>query len=181
MQHNNSIMPTYELVYQEKLDYQQLIRLFSTSYFQHHKDDMQHFSQFQAQTMQGIAAGWSSISNRLEIYNPLTRKLYTTTVFKIYMNSTTLNHILISYGKGYILHLPTITPDTADSHYVVQLLDDTNTNIPMTMIHSFIMSSNSSIKLNLPHQWMVHDAKFQYTIGRIMYQGHLHCEDNNKW
>ena len=38
----------------------------------------------QSHTMQeGIAIGWSGIANCMEIYNPITKQLYITTVYKL--------------------------------------------------------------------------------------------------
>ena len=63
-----------------KPDYCQLFRLFSTAYFFHAKDGSHTQTNVQSHTMQGIAVGWSNVANGMEIYNPVTKQLHTTTV-----------------------------------------------------------------------------------------------------
>ena len=83
VKNEQKITTPYELVYDELPDYHQLIRPFSTIYFSHSKDGAKRRSPFQAHTLQGIAGGWSDISNGLEIYNLITKQIYTSIIFKI--------------------------------------------------------------------------------------------------
>ena len=89
LQYDQTITTRYELVYRKQPDNCHLIKLFITTYFSHQKDGSKHRSPFQAQTLQGIAVGCSDIPNGLEIYNPLNKQFYTSTVFKIDNNITT--------------------------------------------------------------------------------------------
>ena len=73
VKNDQQVTTPYQMVYNELPDYRQLNRLFSTTYFSHNKDGTKRRSPFQAHTLQGIAVGWSDISNGLEIYNPLTK------------------------------------------------------------------------------------------------------------
>ena len=83
VQQDRTITTPNKLVYNERPDYRQLIRLFSTTYLSHTKDGTKRRSPFQSHTLQDIVVGWSDTSNRLEIYNPLNKQIYTSTVVKI--------------------------------------------------------------------------------------------------
>ena len=76
-------------------------------------------SQFQAHKLQVIAIGWSEISNGLEIYNPTTKQLYISTVFKIDELIYTKLIVNLPYDGGIFqgslsvdptAHTPTILP-----------------------------------------------------------------------
>ena len=100
IQNDSKITIPYELVYNELPDYRQLIRLFSTTYFAHTKDGVKRRSPFQAHTLQGIAIGWSEVANGLEIYNPITKQIYTSTVFKIDELNATRSLFNLQYNGG---------------------------------------------------------------------------------
>ena len=78
VKHQDKLTTPHELVYKTKPDYRQLFRLFSTAFFTHSKDGVKARSNIQSHTMAGIAIGYSDIANGMEIYNPLTKELYTT-------------------------------------------------------------------------------------------------------
>lgn len=78
---NDAISTSHELVYEVKPDYCQLFRLFSTAYLPHTKDGTHPRSTTEPQTLQGIAVGYSDRANGMEIYNPTSKQLYTTTVY----------------------------------------------------------------------------------------------------
>ena len=50
--------------------------------------------------MQGIALGWSDITNGMEIYNPITKQLYTTTVYKLDEHNQTKLHFNLPFDGG---------------------------------------------------------------------------------
>ena len=52
--------------------------------------------------MQGIAVGWSDVANIMEIYNPVTKQLYTTTVYKLDEHNNTKSHFNLSYDGGIL-------------------------------------------------------------------------------
>ena len=80
---NDHLTTPHELVYKTKPDYRQLFHLFSTAFFTHTKDNVKARTNVQSYTMAGIAVGYSEIANGMEIYNPLTKELYTTSRFKL--------------------------------------------------------------------------------------------------
>ena len=51
-------------------------------------------SNLQAHTLAGIAVGWSNVANGLQVYNPITKELYTTSIFKIHEHNTTKSSLL---------------------------------------------------------------------------------------
>ena len=66
---NDKLTTPHELVYNTKLDYRMLFRLFSTTYFSRHKDGTTQRTMAQAHSMQGIAVGYSEVANGMEIWN----------------------------------------------------------------------------------------------------------------
>ncbi len=50
--------------------------------------------------MQGITIGWSDTDNGLEIYNPIVKKVYTTTVYKIDELNQTKTYFNLTYDGG---------------------------------------------------------------------------------
>ena len=96
----NKITTHHELVYGSKPDYRQLFRLFSTAYFSHTKDGTKTRTNVQSHSMQGIAVGWSDTANGMEIYNPITKQLYTTTVYKLDEHNQTKLHFNLTYDGG---------------------------------------------------------------------------------
>ena len=90
----------HELVFKTKPDYRQLFRLFSTTYFTHTKDNTKSRTNLQAHTMAGIAVGWSDIANGLLIYNPITKVLYTSSVYKMDEHQQTQSYFNLSYDGG---------------------------------------------------------------------------------
>lgn len=97
---DNILTTPYELVYKSKPDYRQLFRLFSTAYFSHHKDNTKERSNVQAHTLAGIALGWSDVANGLQVYNPITKELYTTSIFKIDGHNATKSYFNLHYDGG---------------------------------------------------------------------------------
>ena len=97
---NNTLTTPHELVYKTKPDYRQLFRLFSTTYFSHKKDNNKARTNIQAHTLAGIAVGWSDVANGLQVYNPITKELYTTSVFKIDKHNPTKLYFNLKYNGG---------------------------------------------------------------------------------
>ena len=97
---DNKITSHHKLVYNNKPDYRQLFRLFSTIYFSHTKDGTKTRTNVQSHSMQGIAIGWSDTANGMEIYNPVTKQLYTKTVYKLDEHNNTKMHFNLSYDGG---------------------------------------------------------------------------------
>ena len=79
---DGQLTTSHELVYKSKPDYRQLFCLFSTTFFSHHKDNNKEHSNVQSHTLAGIAVGWSDVVNGLQVYNPHTKELYTTSVLR---------------------------------------------------------------------------------------------------
>ena len=109
---DNTITTHHELVYGSKSDYRQLFRLFSTAYFSHTKDGTKTRSNVQSHSTQGIAVGWSDTANGMEIYKPITKQLYTTTVYKLDEHNHTKLHFNLPYD-GVIYS--GVTQDTSDT------------------------------------------------------------------
>ena len=101
--HHNKITTHNELVYNTKLDYCQLFHLFSTAYFSHTKDGSYARTNVQSHTMQGIAVGWIDVANDIEIYNPVTKQLYTTTVYKLDEHNNTKSHFNLQYDGRFLV------------------------------------------------------------------------------
>ncbi len=99
---NNTITTSHELLYGTKPDYRQLFRLFSTAYLSHHKDNTHPRTTAEPHTLQGITVGFSNKANGMEIYNPSTKQLYTTTVYRLDENNKTRHHFnLHFYGAMF--------------------------------------------------------------------------------
>ena len=81
---NNTLTTPHERVYKSKRDYRQLFHLFSTAFFTPTKDNIKARTNIHLHTMVGIAvAGYIEVANGMEVYNPLTKELYTTSCFKL--------------------------------------------------------------------------------------------------
>ena len=50
--------------------------------------------------MAGIAVGWSDVANGLLIFNPITKELYTISLYKIDEHNATKNYFNITYYGG---------------------------------------------------------------------------------
>ena len=97
---DDKLTTPHELVYKSQPDYRQLFRLFSTTYFSHLKDNTKQRSNIQAHTLARIAVGWSDVANGLQVYNPITKELYTTSVFKIDEHNATKSYFNLQYDGG---------------------------------------------------------------------------------
>ena len=100
IKHDNQFTTPYELVFKTKPDYCQLIRLFSTVYFTHTKDNTKLRTNVQAHSLAGIAVGWSDTANGLLVYNPVSKELYTTSIYKIDEHNATKNYFNLKYDGG---------------------------------------------------------------------------------
>ena len=100
VKYNDKYTTPYEMVYKDKPDYRQLIRLFSTVYFSHSKDNTKARTNMQAHTLAGIAVEWSDTANGLLVYNPITKELYTTSVYKIDEHNQTKTYFNLQYDGG---------------------------------------------------------------------------------
>ena len=69
--------------------------------FSHTKDGTHARTNVQSHTMQGIPVGLSDVANGMEIYDPITRQLYTTTVYKLDEYNNTKSHFNLPYD-GWI-------------------------------------------------------------------------------
>ncbi len=99
---NDVITTSFELVYGVKPDYRQLFRLFSTAYLSHSKDNTHQRTTTEPHSLQGIAVGYSDRANGMEIYNPNSKQLYTTTVYRLDEQNETRNHFNLHYdGSMY--------------------------------------------------------------------------------
>ena len=58
--------------------------------------------------MAGIAVGWSDIANGLLVYNPVSKELYTTSLYKIDEHQATKNYFNLSYDGGMFTGLYSI-------------------------------------------------------------------------
>ena len=87
------------MVFKEKPDYRQLLCLFSTIYFSHSKDNTKQRIT-QAHSLAGIVVGWSEQANRLMVYNPITKELYTTSIYKIDEHNETKTYFNLTYNGG---------------------------------------------------------------------------------
>ena len=94
---NDVITTSFKLVYGVKPDYRQLFRLFSTAYLSHTKDNTHTCTTTDPHSLQGIAVGYSDRANGMEIYNPNSKQLYTTTVYRLDEQNETRNHFNLHY------------------------------------------------------------------------------------
>ena len=120
IKYDNKLTTPHELVYKSKPDYRQLFRLFSTTYFSHLKDNTTERTNVQVHTLVGIAVGWSDVANGLQVYNPITKELYTTSLFKIDENNATRSYFNLQYDGGMFsgLYLIDSRQNTAE-HYPI--------------------------------------------------------------
>ncbi len=88
------------MVLKDKPDYRQLIRLFLTVYFSHSKDNTKERTNVQAHTLAGIAVGWSNTANGLLVFNPITKELYSTSIYKIDEHNETKTYFNLKYDGG---------------------------------------------------------------------------------
>ena len=102
---DQKITTSHELVFSTKPDYRQLFRLFSTAYLSHQKDNTHPRTATEPHTLQGIAVGFSDKANGMEIYNPSTKQLYTTTVYKLDESNETRNHFNLHYDGAMFFGL----------------------------------------------------------------------------
>ena len=100
VKYKNKYTTPHELVFKKRPDYRQLFRLFSTAYFSHTKDNTKSRTNTQAHSMAGIAVGWSDVANGLLIYNPITKELYTTSIYKIDEHQQTQSYFNLPYDGG---------------------------------------------------------------------------------
>ena len=100
IKYNNKYTTPHELVFKDKLDYRQLLRLFSTVYFLHSKDNTKLRTNIQAHSLAGIAVGWSEQANGLLVYNPITKELYTTSTYKLDEHNATQQYFNLKYDGG---------------------------------------------------------------------------------
>ena len=97
---DDKLTTPHEPVYKTKPDYRQLFRLFSTAFFTHVKDGVKARTNIQSHTMAGIAVGYSDVANGMEVYNPLTKELYTTSRFKLDEHHSTKTYFNLDYDGG---------------------------------------------------------------------------------
>ena len=117
---DNALTTPHELVDKSKPDYRQLFRLFSTTYFSHHKDNTKERSNVQAHSLAGTAVGWSNDANGLQVYNPHTKELYTTSIFKIDKHKATKSYFNITYDGGMFCNLYSLdSRQNTPEHYPI--------------------------------------------------------------
>lgn len=95
--HAKTLTIHHEMVYNNKPDYCQLFRLFSTAYFSHTKDGTKQCTNVQSHSLHGITVGWGDTANGMEIYNPITKQFYTTTVYKLDEHNNTKQYFNLPY------------------------------------------------------------------------------------
>ena len=153
---DGQLTTSHELVYKSKPDYRQLFRLFSTTYFSHHKDNNKERSNVQSHTLAGIAVGWSDVANGLQVYNPHSKELYTTSVFKIDEHNATKSYFNITYDGGMFCNLYSVdSRQNTPEHYPI----GTAVSIPSNTGHTagYVLSVPAS---ESPHD----DSDPNYTI-----------------
>ena len=67
--------------------------------------------------MTGIAVGWSDVANGLFIFNPITKELYTTSLYKIDEHNQTKNYFNLQYNGGMFSGLYSIDSKHKISEY----------------------------------------------------------------
>ena len=117
IKHANQVMNTFPIVLNKQLttpmevatgtkpDLRQLFSLFSTAFFSKLEDSTTKRTNMQSHTMQGIAVGWCEKANGMNIYNPLTKQLYTTNLFRPDESMSTKNYFNLSYNGGMFVGL----------------------------------------------------------------------------
>ena len=96
----------FELVYGVKPDLRTLFRLFSCGYFVHEKDGSHSLDGIaESKTMQGIAIGRSRQADAMMFYNPATRKIYTSSDYKLDEGRSTPSLFNLKYDGGIFVGL----------------------------------------------------------------------------
>ena len=169
IRHNDTITTHHELVYHTKPDYRQLFRLFYTAYFSHTKNGTHKRTNVQSHSMQGIAVGWSDVANVIEIYNPVTKQLYTTTIYKLDEHSHTKSHFNLTYDGGIFSDL---------------LSMDTNKNIPEPYPIGTTVTTSSTTGFSTGYILAVPAAQpasnDRITLSRSTQQGRLILSQENE-
>lgn len=140
----NIIATRFELVYNKQQDYRMLFRLFGTCYFPHTKDKQIDCTMAQAQTMQDIAVGYSEIANGMEIYNPITKQLYTDNIFRLDENNQTDSQLNLIYDGGMFLGVLSASSNPPDP-FPVSTKINFDGPISNVKIHGVIKSTPSPI------------------------------------
>ena len=71
-----------------------IISTLNVKQFSHQKENTKLLTNFHDHTLSGIIVGWSDVANDLLVYNPITKELYTTSIYKIDgYNSTNISLI----------------------------------------------------------------------------------------
>ena len=103
--HNHFTTP-FEMAHQTKPDLRILFRLFTIGFFRHVTDSDRSRTQFEAQTITGIAVGRSPDSNAMEFYNPTTNSFYVSADYKLDPSqSTAVTFPQLKYDWGITLGL----------------------------------------------------------------------------
>jgi len=96
----------FELVYGVKPDLRTLFRLFSVGYFLHESDGVRARDGIsESKTMQGIAIGRSRLSDGMLFYSPITRKIYTSSDYKLDEGRSTPNLFNLHFDGGIFVGL----------------------------------------------------------------------------
>jgi hypothetical protein len=95
----------FELAHGCKPDLRVLFRLFSVGFFRHCLDSARTRTQFEAQTLTGIAIGRSMDSNAMEFYHTITNAIYTSADYRLDSGQTTATAFpQLRYDGGLVLH-----------------------------------------------------------------------------
>lgn len=88
--------------------------------FSHYNDNTKECSNVQAHTLVSIAVGWSDVANGLQVYNPHTKELYTTSVFKIDKHNATKSYFNITYDGSMFCNIySTDSRQNTPEHYPI--------------------------------------------------------------
>jgi hypothetical protein len=125
---SGSLTSPFELAHGCKPDLRVLFRLFSIGFFRHCVDSNRARTQFEAQTLTGIAIGRSADSNAMEFFHPITNAIYTSADYRLDSGQTTAATFpQLRYDGGLVLGLyisPSSTSEPFPPHREVFLLHE---------------------------------------------------------
>lgn len=196
---DDTITTSHELVFGVQPDCRQLFRLFSTAYLSHSKDNTHPRSSTESHTLQGIAVGYSDRANGMEIYNPSTKKLYTTTVFQLNELNETRNHFNLQYMtdhpgtkiqykkqngttiQGFIIAVPDTKFGDNTATYTARLEDGMVEAIPASLLPTLTQDSDNTTPSTPFPPWISHNKRCTMEYNNTQPTGVFHQLQDKTW
>ena len=171
IKYNKTYTSPHELVFTGKPNYCQLITIFSTVYFSHTKDNTKVRTNVQVHTLTGISVGQSDTSNGLLVYNPITKELYTTSIYKMDEVNATKTYFNLPYDGGMFSGIY-----STDTHLTIP------ENFPIgtfVIIKTYTTTSDGYVLIVLS----IHPQTLTYLHHKVNFWGHYQspCLRNAKF